>query len=238
MSRSGSIASVAVALSLSALTGSALIGSARAADGAPANCRAPDAPYRNYDCLDKYLGDGILRAARQLLPAGMGARRAARRPQGATLAPRRLVRCSADLSTDAVHRMALRRIDQHRHDTAECRRQPAHGHARQHRARQVDERQPHAGLWLGQRRRQSLDQRRGPRRQLPGFLRLHAQRLPARSGGRLFRAAARHCADRSYRLGLPLFRESTARTTAIPLLSASRAISSSVTTSPTASICR
>jgi hypothetical protein len=59
MSRSGSIASVAVALSLSALTGSALIGSARAADGARANCRAPDAPYRNYDCLDKYLGEGF-----------------------------------------------------------------------------------------------------------------------------------------------------------------------------------
>jgi hypothetical protein len=24
----------------------------------PVNCRAPDAPYKNYDCLDKYLGDG------------------------------------------------------------------------------------------------------------------------------------------------------------------------------------
>jgi hypothetical protein len=23
------------------------------------NCRAPDAPYKNYDCLDKYLGDGF-----------------------------------------------------------------------------------------------------------------------------------------------------------------------------------
>jgi hypothetical protein len=26
---------------------------------APVNCRAPDAPYKNYDCLDAYLGDGF-----------------------------------------------------------------------------------------------------------------------------------------------------------------------------------
>jgi hypothetical protein len=36
----------------------------RAADGpvsmkVPGNCRIPDAPYKNYDCLDKYLGDGF-----------------------------------------------------------------------------------------------------------------------------------------------------------------------------------
>src|ERR1700680_4295028 len=24
-----------------------------------ANCKAPDAPYKNYDCLDAYLGDGF-----------------------------------------------------------------------------------------------------------------------------------------------------------------------------------
>ena len=27
---------------------------------APVDCRAPDAPYRDYDCLDAYLGDGFL----------------------------------------------------------------------------------------------------------------------------------------------------------------------------------
>jgi hypothetical protein len=26
---------------------------------APVNCKAPDAPYKNYDCLDAYLGDGF-----------------------------------------------------------------------------------------------------------------------------------------------------------------------------------
>jgi hypothetical protein len=26
---------------------------------APVNCQAPDAPYKNYDCLDAYLGDGF-----------------------------------------------------------------------------------------------------------------------------------------------------------------------------------
>jgi hypothetical protein len=59
MSRLGSIVSVAVALGVSALTGSAMTGSARAADAAPVNCRTPSAPYKNYDCLDKYLGDGF-----------------------------------------------------------------------------------------------------------------------------------------------------------------------------------
>jgi len=27
---------------------------------APVNCRAPDAPYREYDCLEAYLGEGFL----------------------------------------------------------------------------------------------------------------------------------------------------------------------------------
>src|ERR1700726_5033977 len=26
---------------------------------APVNCKAPDSPYKNYDCLDAYLGDGF-----------------------------------------------------------------------------------------------------------------------------------------------------------------------------------
>src|SRR3984885_9069241 len=40
-------------------------GSAEAAEPAaplrktPVDCQAPDAPYRNYDCLDAYLGDGF-----------------------------------------------------------------------------------------------------------------------------------------------------------------------------------
>jgi hypothetical protein len=37
-------------------------GAAQAADTkakAPVNCRAPDAPYKNYDCLDAYLGEGF-----------------------------------------------------------------------------------------------------------------------------------------------------------------------------------
>jgi putative OmpL-like beta-barrel porin-2 len=62
MLRLGSIVLVAVALGVSALTGSAMTGSARAADAAPVkylDCRAPNAPYKNYDCLDKYLGDGF-----------------------------------------------------------------------------------------------------------------------------------------------------------------------------------
>ncbi len=39
----------------------AATGSAQAADvyKAPVNCKAPDAPYKNYDCLDANLGDGF-----------------------------------------------------------------------------------------------------------------------------------------------------------------------------------
>ena len=59
MSKLGSIVLVVVAMSALALTGSAITGAARAADAAPANCRTPDAPYKNYGCLDKYLGDGF-----------------------------------------------------------------------------------------------------------------------------------------------------------------------------------
>ncbi len=43
-------------------SGMGLVMPARAADQTPraaVNCRAPDAPYKNYDCLDKYLGDGF-----------------------------------------------------------------------------------------------------------------------------------------------------------------------------------
>jgi Putative beta-barrel porin-2, OmpL-like. bbp2 len=51
-------------LALAAPAGLLAVESGRAADAptpsiSPVNCRAPDAPYKNYDCLDKYLGDGF-----------------------------------------------------------------------------------------------------------------------------------------------------------------------------------
>jgi hypothetical protein len=56
----------AVGLAVLGLSGLGAVGSVRAADAEPvkyltpsANCRTPDAPYKNYDCLDKYLGDGF-----------------------------------------------------------------------------------------------------------------------------------------------------------------------------------
>jgi hypothetical protein len=47
-----------------AVPGVMAVGAVRAADAPMAsqgvmNCRAPDAPYKKYDCLDKYLGDGF-----------------------------------------------------------------------------------------------------------------------------------------------------------------------------------
>ncbi len=55
-----------IGLALLALSGVAVTGSACAADTEPVrylkppvDCRAPDSPYKKYDCLDQYLGDGF-----------------------------------------------------------------------------------------------------------------------------------------------------------------------------------
>jgi hypothetical protein len=53
-----------VGLALAVPAGLVAIDSGHAADApvksvSAVNCRAPDAPYKNYDCLDQYLGDGF-----------------------------------------------------------------------------------------------------------------------------------------------------------------------------------
>src|SRR5215831_4000468 len=53
-----------IGLALAVPGGLVGVGAAQAADSAarhkaPVNCKAPDAPYKNYDCLDAYLGDGF-----------------------------------------------------------------------------------------------------------------------------------------------------------------------------------
>ena len=69
-------------------------------------------------------------------------------------------------------------------------------------AGQTAERQPHPDLRLDQCRRQPQHQHRAWR-QRAGGLWLQSQHGAARSGGRLFRAAARHGSEGSRRLGLP-----------------------------------
>jgi hypothetical protein len=49
-----------IGLALAMPGGMAATDAARAADKAPIDCHAPDAPYKNYNCLDTYLGDGFL----------------------------------------------------------------------------------------------------------------------------------------------------------------------------------
>jgi hypothetical protein len=54
-----------IGLALAVPAGMAATEAVRAEDAAsgkavPINCRAPDAPYKNYGCLDAYLGDGFL----------------------------------------------------------------------------------------------------------------------------------------------------------------------------------
>src|SRR5262245_21723503 len=54
-----------IGLALAVPGGIAAISAAQAGDAAPSHhkatvdCKAPDAPYKNYDCLDPYLGDGF-----------------------------------------------------------------------------------------------------------------------------------------------------------------------------------
>ena len=48
-----------IGLALAVPSGLGAVVSAHAADKAAVNCRTPDSPYKNYDCLDKYLGDGF-----------------------------------------------------------------------------------------------------------------------------------------------------------------------------------
>ncbi len=53
-----------IGLALAVPGGVVAVGTAQAADAsshqkAPIDCKAPDAPYKNYDCLDAYLGDGF-----------------------------------------------------------------------------------------------------------------------------------------------------------------------------------
>jgi hypothetical protein len=54
-----------IGLALAVPSGLVAAVSAQAADSPPSgktpvNCRTPDSPYKNYDCLDKYLGDGFV----------------------------------------------------------------------------------------------------------------------------------------------------------------------------------
>jgi hypothetical protein len=55
-----------IGLALMVPGGVVAVGAAQAGDAsasgpkAPIDCKAPDAPYKNYDCLDAYLGDGFL----------------------------------------------------------------------------------------------------------------------------------------------------------------------------------
>lgn len=137
----------------------------------------------------------------ELLPAGVGTRRRAAGSEGTGRPPRRLAGDAAEHAADAVHRMALWRLDQSRRDAAELGRQPVDDGDRQHAAGPGDERRAHPALWLGRRRRQSLQQLGQARRQRPGGLQLHAEHGAARPGGALSRAPARHRAERPHRLG-------------------------------------
>ena len=114
-----------------------MTGSARAADAAPANCRTPDAPYKTYGCLDKYLGDGFFERLVNYYrlewghdgppadPKAPPSRRAGWPDAPQTSPPMPFTEWPYGGSTN------------HRRDAAECGRQPADGGARQHRARQV-----------------------------------------------------------------------------------------------------
>ena len=110
-----------VGLALAVPAGLVAIDSGRAADSPTksygkdsVNCRAPDAPYKNYDCLDKYLGDGFFERMVNYYRLEWGHRLGSVRSQGAAVAARGLAGATADHAADAVHRMALWRRHLHR----------------------------------------------------------------------------------------------------------------------------
>src|SRR5450755_4042604 len=57
--RSNGFVRVTFGLALVAPGGIATASGAGLVSDTPHDCKAPDAPYKEYDCLDKYLGDGF-----------------------------------------------------------------------------------------------------------------------------------------------------------------------------------
>ena len=190
------------------------------------NCRAPDAPYKNYDCLDKYLGDGFFERmvnyyrlewgheAAPSDPKAPPARREGWPAQPQTTPPMPFTEWPYGGATPIGV------------TAAEFDRQPVDG---------GDRPTPTLGKWMNDNHIQVYgwidpgfnisNQHAHAGRQRAGRLRLHAQHAAARSGRHLRRARARHGADGPLRLGLPPLRRSTAKPIATRRRTASRAIS-------------
>jgi hypothetical protein len=85
---------------------------------APADCRAPDAPYREYDCLDTYLGDGFLERLINYYRLEWGHEKPPTEPN----APGRVAGRADDDAPIPVYRVASRRNHAHRRNSAGFRR--------------------------------------------------------------------------------------------------------------------
>ena len=108
-----------------------LIGAAGWADAAetsatplrrmPVNCQAPDAPYKNYDCLDAYLGDGFFERLVNYYRLEWGHDGPPADPKAPPSRRAGWPDAPQTVAADAVHRMALWRHHQPRRDPARLR---------------------------------------------------------------------------------------------------------------------
>ncbi len=171
------------------------------------NCRAPDAPYKNYDCLDKYLGDGFferfvnyyrLEWGHDAAPADPKAP-PSRRPGWGDSAPQ----TAPPMPFTEWPYGGSTNIGTTRPGSVDSPFMVAIGNT------ELGKRMSDAHMqvygWVNGGGNLSTNSVT-PGRQLAGGLRLHAQHGAARPGRGLFRAPARHGADRSHRLGLPVLR--------------------------------
>ena len=109
-----------------AFTAMGLFNAAQAADAnmpakVPAACRGAVDPYKNYACLDDYLGTTFLERFFNYYRLEWGHDVGARRSEGAAVAPsgERGPGDTGDDSSLSVHRVALRRHHQPWRDAAE-----------------------------------------------------------------------------------------------------------------------
>ncbi|MGY4455385.1 hypothetical protein ACVWZR_010045 [Bradyrhizobium sp. i1.3.1] len=177
-------------------------GAANAADTLPPVGKTFCDPYKNYACMDSYLGQDFMTRFINYYRLEWGHEAAPSDPKAAASRRDGWPATPQSIPPMPFTEMALWRCDRNRRHASELGRQPADERDEQHGRRAVDERRAHSGLWLGQRRRQPQQQHR-PRRQFAGGIRLQSEHGSARSGRGLYRAAARHSPEGPHRLGLP-----------------------------------
>ena len=161
-------------------------------------------PYKNYACLDTYLGTTFLERFFNYYRLEWGHDAAPADPKAPPSRARRRGRRRRETTPPyALHRMALWRHHQPRRDAAELGRQPADDGARQHRASVSWMNENHIQVygWIDAGGNLSTNTVRGGN--APAAYDYNPNTVQLDQAVRLYRAAARYGAEGSHRLGLP-----------------------------------